>query len=231
MALPRAPIERRIPVFGELLSTWPVASGVLVDQGTAYFAAGITDYDGTYVFAIDAATGHIRWQNNQAGRLDAVSNRGVACQGELLKSGDRLYLAGGNAVSPGIFDIADGRCLNQPPTSHGSTAFRGCELQLKDGKVTVSGQTFYSRPDMPIYDQTVRWQPDVVTANSASLACVQGKGGKDPAWRLVARRAKGDKLLWEVPLPAAPVRWGVAVAAEGRVIVSLRNGHVECFGL
>ncbi len=71
-----APIERRIPVFGELLSTWPVASGVLVDQGTAYFAAGITDYDGTYVFAIDAATGHIRWQNNQAGRLDAVFEPG-----------------------------------------------------------------------------------------------------------------------------------------------------------
>ncbi len=225
-----APAERRIPVFGALLSTWPVASGVLVDQGTAYFAAGITDYGGTYVYAIDAATGRLRWQNDQAGSLDVVSKRGVACQGELLKSGDRLYLAGGNAASPGVFDVADGRCLNQPPTSAGSTAPRGCELQLKDGKVIVSGQTFYSRPDMPIYDGSLRWQPDVVTTENASLGCEQGKGKKDLAWRLVARGAKGGKPLWEVPLSAAPVRWGVAVDAEGRAIVSLRNGHVACFG-
>jgi outer membrane protein assembly factor BamB len=225
-----APIERRIPVFGLLLSTWPAASGVLVDGGTAYFAAGLTDYGGTYVYAIDAATGRIRWQNNQAGHIDAISKRGVACQGELLKSGDRLYLAGGNAASPGMFDVADGRCLNQPPTSAGSTAPRGCELQLKDGKVTVSGQTFYSRPDMPIYDGSLRWQPDVVTAKNATLACVQQKDKKNPSWRLVARGTNGDKPLWEVPLSGEPVRWGVAVDAEGRVIVALRNGHIECFG-
>jgi outer membrane protein assembly factor BamB len=212
------------------LATWPVASGVLVDEGTAYFAAGITDYGGTYLYAIDAATGRIRWQNNQAGRLDAVSKRGVACQGELLKCGDRLYLAGGNAVSPGIFNIADGRCLNGPPTSAGSTAARGCELRLAGGKVIVSGQTFYSRPDMPFYDDSLRWQPDVVTARNASLAYVQGKGKKDPAWRLVARGTKDGRPLWEVPLPGEPVRWGVAVDAEGRVVVALRNGHIVCFG-
>ena len=70
----------------------------------------------------------------------------------------------------------------------------------------------------------------MVTAENASLGCEQGKGKKDLAWRLVARGAKGGKPLWEVPLSAAPVRWGVAVDAEGRAIVSLCNGHVACFG-
>ena len=35
-----APAERIMPVYGTLMSTWPVATGVLVDNGTAYFAAG-----------------------------------------------------------------------------------------------------------------------------------------------------------------------------------------------
>ena len=52
-----APVERRIPVYGQLLSTWPVASGVLVQDGVAYAAAGIVNYDGTHVYALDAATG------------------------------------------------------------------------------------------------------------------------------------------------------------------------------
>jgi len=54
-----APAERKIPVYGSLLSTWPVASGVLVEDGIAYVAAGIVNYDGTYVYALDAATGRI----------------------------------------------------------------------------------------------------------------------------------------------------------------------------
>jgi outer membrane protein assembly factor BamB len=65
-----APASRKIPVYGSLSSTWPVASGVLVEDGTAYFAAGIANYDGTYVYALDAATGRIRWQNNTSGHLD-----------------------------------------------------------------------------------------------------------------------------------------------------------------
>jgi outer membrane protein assembly factor BamB len=46
-----APAERRIPVFGKLISAWPVAGGVIVEKGTVYAAAGITHYDGTYVVA------------------------------------------------------------------------------------------------------------------------------------------------------------------------------------
>ena len=44
-------------VYGNLCSTWPVNTGVLVHEGTAYFAAGIVDHDGTYVYALDAKTG------------------------------------------------------------------------------------------------------------------------------------------------------------------------------
>src|SRR5207244_5017764 len=36
-----APVERTMPVYGSLSSTWPVGSGVLVEGGVAFAAAGI----------------------------------------------------------------------------------------------------------------------------------------------------------------------------------------------
>lgn len=225
-----APVERRIPVYAALLSTWPVASGVLVEDQTAYFAAGINNFDGTSVYAVDAATGKLKWHNSASGRLDGFSRRGVAAQGDLLLHGGKLYLAGGNAASPGIFDLASGQCLTPPPRGMGSRAPRGRELLLAGDRVIVRGQPFYSTPSSPVYDNAVRWPNPTVTAKNARLLCAAGGGNGGTAWRLVARDAAEGETLWEQPLPAEPVRWGVAVDARGRIIVTLRNGHVLCLG-
>lgn len=224
-----APEERRLPVYGALLSTWPVASGVLVDGGAAYFAAGITDYDGTHLYALDAATGKIRWQNNTAGHLDPVSRRGVACQGELLLNEGKLYIAGGNSIGTAAFDAATGKCLTAAPTGMGGAAPRGRELNLVNGKVAVSGQPLYSKPGFPVFDPTAAWTDPVVVTKNAKLTFVQGKDGASP-WILKAQGTADGRELWSQPLPAEPVRWGIAVDAQGRVIVALRNGAVQCFG-
>ena len=55
-----APQERNLMVYGHLSSTWPVNTGILVNEGIAYFAAGIVDRDGTHVFALDATTGKMK---------------------------------------------------------------------------------------------------------------------------------------------------------------------------
>jgi outer membrane protein assembly factor BamB len=120
-----APVERHIMVYGNLCSTWPVNTGVLVEDGVAYFAGGIIDYDGTYVYALDAKTGKIKWQNNSSGHLNAELRKGVSAQGNLTIQGDQLLMAGGNQVSPARFDIKTGKCLNQsfdqgyPKANHG----------------------------------------------------------------------------------------------------------------
>jgi len=228
-----APIERRIPIYGSLLSTWPVASGVLVEDGTAYFAAGIMDLDGTHVYALDAATGRIRWENNTAGHLDAWSRRGVTCQGGMLLDGGKLYLAGGNTVSPAVFDARTGRCLNPPPGGMGSFAPRGRELRLAGANVQVSGQPLYSQPDMPVFDQSVRWSEMAVRARNALLTVERVRGSGKPGWALVARHSgggAGEPPLWRQPLADEPVRWGIAVDAQGRILVALRNGEIVCFG-
>ena len=90
-----APVERKIAAYGSLSSTWPVASGVLVEDGVAYAAAGIANYDGTHVYALDAANGSIRWQNNTSGDTAGGQGAGASVQGDLLSLGGKLYLAGG----------------------------------------------------------------------------------------------------------------------------------------
>ena len=224
-----APANRRIPFYGGLINTWPVGSGVLVDSGTAYFASGIMDFDGTQVYALDAASGDIKWQNTTSGHLDESSKRGVACQGELLLNEGSLFLAGGNAMSPGVFDAATGECRNQPPKFVGTTAPRGRELSVSGRGVRVSGQPLYSTDDSPVFDGSVATPDPVVKVRGAELIFRGAQSGDDVAWGLVCR-TRDDADIWELPLPGEPVRWGIAVDAEGRIIVTMKSGQVACFG-
>jgi outer membrane protein assembly factor BamB len=95
-----APVERMIPLYGSLSSTWPVGSGVLVDEGVVYAASGISNFDGTHVYALDAATGQIRWQNHTSGNGGSeLPQGGVSVQGHLLLHDGAIYMAGGNRLA------------------------------------------------------------------------------------------------------------------------------------
>jgi outer membrane protein assembly factor BamB len=174
-----APAERKIPVYGSLLSTWPVASGVLVEDGVAYVAAGIVNYDGTHVYALDAATGRIRWQNSTSGHLDPQARSGVSVQGHLLLHDRKLYLAGGNAVSPAVYDTQDGRCLNDPNSVQRITqnnvllsqSPRGWELSLLADQVVAFGRPSYAHPQYEVYDPSV-----------FSRVFLTSTSGRDVAW-------------------------------------------------
>jgi outer membrane protein assembly factor BamB len=280
-----APVERRIPVYGQLSSTWPAASGVLVENGVAYVAAGIVNYDGTHVYALDAATGRIKWQNNATGHMDPIGRTGVSVQGQMLAFDGRLWLAGGNVVSPAAFDLQDGRCLNDP-AQHvrrtvnnnvpASESPRGSELYRIGSQVFVSGKPYYSHPQYPVYDGSVTnntvhtrvGDRDLAWFNKAKLACYAhsessspeafarawGKSevaGLTPRWThptpngralaigknaaVVATDTEvqaiglGDgKPLWTQPLSVSPKPWGMALARDGRVLVTLENGEVVC---
>jgi outer membrane protein assembly factor BamB len=140
-----APLERLIPVHGQLMSTWPVAGGVLVDNGVVYAAAGIASYDGTYVYALDAATGEVVWENDSSGALGGDSGTtGVSLQGHLLLHNDTLYLAGGNVVSPAAYEIKTGECLSTPPPGWSAKSPRGRELFVAGNEVHVFDRLLYS---------------------------------------------------------------------------------------
>jgi hypothetical protein len=129
-------------------------------------------------------------------------------------------------VSPGVFDAATGKCLNSPPGGMGSGAPRGRELHLApNGAVMVTGQPLYSQPGATVFDQSVRWRDVVVRAGNAQLTYA-GNRDADASWTLTAKQ--GNQSLWTQPLSAEPVRWGIAVDAQGRVIVVQRDGQVLC---
>lgn len=88
-----APEPRRILVYGRLQSSWPVNSGVLVQDGVAYFAAGMFDEMGAHVYALDAKTGGIVWQNNSSGfAFSPEAHRGVTPGGRMVITHGRLWL-------------------------------------------------------------------------------------------------------------------------------------------
>lgn len=234
-----APVERRIPVYGTLPSTWPAASGVLVDQGVAYVAAGLANYDGTHVYAIDTETGKIRWQNNTSGHLDPASRTGVGVQGHLLLHGGRLFMAGGNAVSPAQYDLATGECLNTQPTNKapggafliGSLRPRGAELFLAGDEVRAAGKPYYSHPQYPVFDSSVfnktlfvqAGDAELAWANNSKLLCFQGLAGDRAGFEKALwgkLQAKDSKPNWEIDCPKSAA---VAVCANAVVIATPRE--------
>ncbi len=109
-----APEDRWIPVFGRLVSRWPVAGGVLVAQDTVYAVAGITHYDGTYVVALDALTGQLKAANTQSGNLCEEVKGGVSLQGELQLVNGELQFLGGGVYNTARYDAETLACLNAP---------------------------------------------------------------------------------------------------------------------
>ena len=109
-----APQERWIPVYGKLISVWPVAGGVVVDGDTVYAAAGITHYDGTYVVALDAVTGKLKAHNSTSGTLEAEVNNGISLQGDLTIVDNELQFLAGGVYETARYDLKTLACLNTP---------------------------------------------------------------------------------------------------------------------
>ena len=140
-----APVERRIMAYGRLCSAWPVASGVLVQDGVAYAAAGIIDYDGTYVYALDAETGKPKWANTTSGHLDKLLRKGVSAQGILTLAGNRLWMPGGNIISPACYTLQDGECLSRSVGNGSPRTNRGEEIGvLREEYLIFGGRLRYS---------------------------------------------------------------------------------------
>jgi len=121
-----APVDRWIPVYGKLMSTWPVSGGVVVRGGVVYAAAGISHFDGTHVYALDAASGRVKWHNDTSGTTSEEVDHGVSVQGELSLRGEELRFLGGGVHEEARYDLATGKCLNEPvdqPASAFHTAF------------------------------------------------------------------------------------------------------------
>lgn len=121
---------------GRMISRWPIRTGVLVDQGAAYLAAGIWATEGVFVYALDSATGREIWCNETAdyagvdfNPLLTVENRGelrhgvhdgdfgfygLTPQGALAVTDETLLIPNGYNTTAGL-DRETGRLLFAEP--------------------------------------------------------------------------------------------------------------------
>ena len=105
-----APGERKVLGNNRLISTWHARGGVVIEDGRVYFAASIFPMMGTFIYCLDAETGDVVWLNDGEGArwTDLPHGRaegfgGIAPQGALTISGDKLLVPGGRSV-PACFD-------------------------------------------------------------------------------------------------------------------------------
>jgi len=98
------PRDERLPANGRVVSRWPARGGPVVAEDTVYFAAGVWPSEGIYVYAVDAASGKIRWCNDSAGAIEMSKPRsgtalsGISAQGYLTICGSTLLVPTGRAV-------------------------------------------------------------------------------------------------------------------------------------
>lgn len=106
-----APYERRVMSYGHLQSQWPVTCSPLVADGVVYATAGQVASSGGYVVALDAATGHLDWEQSfvpwskdeYPGRNDNRSDlrlRQMVPVSGLALDGDRLFVKMWGSVGP-----------------------------------------------------------------------------------------------------------------------------------
>lgn len=194
-----APAERWIPVFGKLISTWPVAGGVVVRGGVVYAAAGIANYDGTHVYALDAASGKRIWYNDTSGTLSAKARSGISLQGELSIDGDELRFPAGSVYATARYDLKTGKCLNWRAKRIASRAATAYYAYYPDyGQFTPLEHDF---PD----GRTLSYQVLYEGSRQAALAMFAPSkpGAAKPAgnWRL-RRRGRPQarrKTVWLLP--------------------------------
>jgi len=120
---------------GEMISRWPIRTGVLVADGTAYFGAGLFPHEEVYLYAVDAADGHIVWRRDNISHGDAGRND-LSPQGYLLATDELLILPSGRSL-PAVIDRKTGELVHKRNTSRNEVGgvVGGTEALLADGQI------------------------------------------------------------------------------------------------
>jgi outer membrane protein assembly factor BamB len=218
-----APHERRMIFYGRPQSLWPIAGGVVVEDGRVQFCAGRCSHDRVFVWSLDARTGAVLWQNDQAGRAvevtgpaGGVSPHGISPSGVLAASREILYVPQG-PFAPAAFARADGRLL--------WWGRRGDSTQRSNIEVQNLGG-----PNLVLADDVLLvGGSDPMTGTSQAFVAVQSRTGRmwgadDP--RLFAkagRDATGAAVeVKQARFGTKPIRFGqefTPVVADGGVFI------------
>ncbi len=190
----------------------------MIADDTVYFAASIWPFMGVFVHALDARTGAVIWTNDADGSLymkqphNADAFAGVAPQGPMVVSGDRLLVPGGRSV-PACLDRRTGKLLRYQLAENGKRG-GGAEV-FAYGDYFFNGGAVFDLPTQRFladFSKQVVLTPDVVFAykNGACRAY-------DPK-NMEASETDDDWWYGDTEPPKAPARrWAPVELVAGKV--------------
>ncbi|MFH1024162.1 MAG: PQQ-binding-like beta-propeller repeat protein [Planctomycetota bacterium] len=239
-----APAEKRVVVFGQTESTWPVVGGVLVEEGVACVAAGRTmDVDGgMWQYGLDPKSGKLlrsgRPEGGGVADILVGKHDGKATDTALRESGrsvgglldrtwrwwgdsmDRFHLRSYGGAVGQVIAFSDERVY----------AYREGKGRANAGRAITARAVGKETQDLWKLDVPSTLEVDALAvAGDALVAALGGgiqAGAKGELWVI---DTKEGKKLRTAALAAAPAAEGLAVA-EGRIYLSMRDGRLRCFG-
>ena len=102
--------KRLISSNGKLISLWPVRTGVLVQDGLAYFAASLVPWETSYVCSVRKESGEPSY---------ILKHPNMTLQGSMLSSSKTLYAPQGRSV-PLLFDLLSGKTIKSVANAGGT---------------------------------------------------------------------------------------------------------------
>lgn len=145
------PSDHKILGNGRLIGMWPFRGAPVIHNDVLYCAAGMWPFMGTFIYALDPATGDELWLNSGNGsrwitqQHGAPSFAGVAPQGYIAATDDTLLIPSGRSA-PGAFDIKTGKFLYNQASSRQYGKGAGGYA------VSVAGKTFTCPPALYALD-------------------------------------------------------------------------------
>ncbi|MCH5373091.1 MAG: PQQ-binding-like beta-propeller repeat protein, partial [Planctomycetes bacterium] len=142
------PADERLLARGRMISRWPIRTGVLLEDGIAYFGAGVFPHETVYLYAVDATTGKVLWKNDRISQQDAGRNP-LSPQGYLLAERGLLVVPSGRSL-PAAFDRDSGEEMYQLNHAWRTTAggeVGGWRALLADGQIYASGSNHFLAMD------------------------------------------------------------------------------------
>ena len=140
---------------GRMTSRWPIRTGVAVENGIVYFAAGTWPSEGVLLYALNAADGRPVWVNDTSGTMyvtqphpGSFSMTGVAPQGYVLGHKGQIFVPTGRNV-PAAYDRSNGKVMyyRSAPSGWGNR-WGGCWNFLADGLLV--GWRCHTGPDIDV---------------------------------------------------------------------------------
>jgi outer membrane protein assembly factor BamB len=218
------PADRLVLGNDRLINMWPARGGPVLYDDKIYFAASIWPFMGIFLYALDAATGEVVWENSGTGsqfiqqQHGSPAFAGVAPQGYFAATENRLLVSGGRTL-PCVYDRKDGKF------SYYHLSSRHFHKSSGGYNVSAVGKYFFNRNEIfKLSDgHGVAAEPADVMRNDEVIGV--DKTGVIRAYQLTPK----PKGIWKTPAQSK-IRT-IHIRAGNQIFGSRAGGNLASFDL